>query len=201
MSRRPTDAHLAAVAETLAEIESAVEAARRNAHKVVDVLPPHQRARATMFSLSAETSDRPGRIALAVRAFGAPAALADEMNSRALTLRQAHDLLSKAAGSARTVTASGVESIRLALTALDVAARDTAARADDDRVRAVADLLHRYRLTGTLAGARVASSKHDPDTLRALARGRADAFGHLSPCAQLALMRDIQLTPVKDAPR
>ena len=193
MSRRLTPAELAALERKLDALAPAVKESQEKARQH---LPPHQRP--GMPTLSAETPNLPARIAAAVRAFGAPAALAGEMSARGLTLRQAHDLLSRAAGSARTVTASGVESIRLHLLAMDETARDAAARADADRTLAVADLLHRYNLVHTMAGARVAASKHDADTLRTLVQNRADAFGRISPCSQLALMRDIQFTPLKD---
>lgn len=192
MTRRQTPAELAANQRLVDQLTPIVEAARRDAAK----LPPDQRA--AMPTLSAETSDRRARIAVAVRAFGAPAALADEINDRGLTLQQAHDLLARAAGRERKLSAAGVEQMRLALVAMDVAARDTTARADADRIQAVANLLHRFNLVGTHAGARVAVSKHDADTLRTLVQNRADAFGRINPCAQLALMRDLMFTPVKD---
>ena len=193
MSRRQNPSELAALADKLAEIAPAVKEARDKARQH---LPPYQRP--DMPTLSAETPNLPARIAAAVHAFGAPAALAGEMSARGLTLRQTHDLLSCAAGSARTVTAAGVESIRLHLLAMDETARNAAARADADRTVAVADLLHRYNLVHTMAGARVAASKHDAATLRTLVQNRADAFGRISPCNQVALMRDLQFTLLKD---
>ena len=99
-----------------------------------------------------------------------------------------------------TKPAAAIQATHAALhqTAVDLAARNAAAQADADRTQAVADLLHRYQLVHTMAGARVAASKHDVATLRTLVQNRADAFGRISPCSQLALMRDLQFTPLKD---
>lgn len=196
MSRRQTADELAAQQRKLDALAPTVEAARRDAQAHALTLAPGQRT--GLPTLSADASERCARIALAVRSFGAPAALADEMNARGLSLQQAHDLLTKAAGRERTIGAAGVESIGLALLAMDQATRTTTARAGADRIQAVADLLHRYGLTGTFAGARVAASRHDLATLRTLVQNRADVFGRINPCAQLALMRDLQFTPVKD---
>lgn len=194
--RNQTPTELAALSQKLEAMAPTVEAARRDAQAHAATLPPEQRTGLPM--LSADASDRRSRIALAVRSFGAPAALADEINARGLTLQQAHDMLTRAAGRERTVSAAGVQQIRLALTAMDLAARDTATQADAERTRAVADLLHRFNLVHTIAGGRVAASKHDLGTLRTIVQNRADRFGRINPCAQLALMRDLQFTPVKE---
>lgn len=199
MSRRRvlSPAELADLQGKLEALAPTVEAARRDAQAHALTLPPEQRTGLPM--LSADASDRRSRIALAVRSFGAPAALADEINARGLTLQQAHDLLTRAAGRERTVNAAGVQQIRLALLAIDQAARTDAARADADRVQAVADLLHRYRLAGTHAGARVAASRHDVATLRTLVVARSNVFGRLDPLAQAGLLRDLsRITPTTE---
>jgi len=177
------------------EIEAEVVRRRALANGIKPTPPRADRVGvAPTAAAAAALSDRPSRVRAACAMYAAPAALAADMNRQGLTVRQAHDLLSKATGSARSISAAGVESVRVGLVALERARQTEAVDRDAGRHDRVARLLARFGLVQTRAGVAIAASSHPVDLLERLVSGRANAFGRLDAAAQAHLLHDLTMT-------
>ena len=138
-------------------------------------------------------SDRSGRVRQACALWGA-AELAAECNARALSVREVHALLGNATGSAKWISAAGIQQVRIALLALDHARTTATTDRQAGRSKQVAALLDRHALVHTRAGVAIAGSQLSVDILSQLIDARSNGFGRLDPAAQAGLLRDLTLT-------
>ena len=124
--------------DALAATGRALEDARRKAVAAGFKVPAPRLAPVGAAAVAA--ADRPARVRQASALWGAPAALAAEFNARALTVREVHALLGNATGSAKWISAAGIQQVRIALLALDYARTTATADRQAGKSRQVAAL-------------------------------------------------------------
>ena len=177
---------------TLAATGRALEEGRRRAIAAGFKVPAARQS--PLCAAAVAPSDRPGRVRQACALWGAPADLAAEFNTRAFTVRQVHALLGNAIGSAKWISAAGIQQVRIALVALDHARAAETNDRSSSTTKHVGALLVQHDLTHTRVGVAIASSTLPVDVLGQLVKARANLFGRLDPHAQAGLLRDLSLT-------